>query len=460
MRLIETLILVCCLLLLVWSLKRKTHPRWLDWLSVTAVLLLILHLIFEGYRWQMVPAYMLVAGLVALTLSRWKLPIIVGIGGLLWLVVAVALPILLPVPRPLAPTGPYAVGTAVYHLTDTNRGEIYTDDPIDKRELMVQVWYPAQSPPPGTKPALYLEDIAVAGPAIARQLDMPSFLLNHLNLAYSQSFPEAAMMNEDDAYPIIIFSHGLGGFRNQNTTLVQELASHGYVIAAIDHTYANTFTVFPNGRITFYEPTVLSDAPNNPPRNAKTLVGIWAEDIAFVLDQMAAWQGEAGNRFNGRLDLNHIGVFGHSTGGGAAAEFCLSDQHCTAGLGLDAWVEPVSDAALDGLPIPFMLIQADRWQSAHNHPNSDRARAIYEAGLADSYLLIVTEAAHFDFTDLPLFSPLTPQLGLSSDIPSRTMATMLNRYALAFFNRYLKGESSELLEGTAVDPEITFNHHP
>ena len=460
MRLIETLLLTCCLLLLVWPLLRRTRPRWLDWLSVTAVLLLILHLILEGYRWQMVPAYVLVAGLAVLTLSRWKLPVIVGIGGLLWLIVAAALPILLPVPRPLAPTGPYTVGTAVYHLIDPSRSEIYTDDPTDKRELMVQVWYPAQPPQPGTKPALYLEDIAVAGPAIARQLDLPSFLLNHLNLAYSQSFPKATIVAEGDAYPIIIFSHGLGGFRNQNTTLVQELASHGYVIAAIDHTYANTFTVFPDGRITFYQPDVFSDELTDPPHNAQTLVSVWAQDIAFVLDQMAIWQNEAGNRFNGRLDLNHVGVFGHSTGGGAAAEFCLSDLRCTAGLGLDAWVEPVSDAALDGLPRPFMLIQADSWQSAYDHPNSDRARAIYEAGLANSYLLIVTGAAHFDFTDLPLFSPLTPQLGLSSDIPSRTMATMLNAYALSFFDLYLKGKSSALLGGTAVYPQITFNHRP
>lgn len=460
MRLIEILILVCCLLLVGWYVLRRTPPSWLNGLSGTAVLLVILHLIIEGYRWQMVPAYLLVAGLAVWTLFKWKIPLIVGIGGFIWLIVAAALPVLLPVPRPLPPTGPYDVGTAVYHLTDSSRDEFYTDNPTDKRELMVQVWYPAQPPLPGTKPVRYLEDVEVAGPAIAHRLKLPSFLLDHLNLAYSQSFPEAAIMNEAGAYPVIIFSHGLNGFRNQNTTLVQELASYGYVVAAIDHTYANAFTVFPDGRVTFYEPAIFSDEPLAPPRNSNTLVGVWAQDIAFVLDQMADWQSESGNQFNGRLDLAHIGVFGHSTGGGAAAEFCLTDARCTAGLGLDAWVEPISDVVLDGLSQPFMLIQADHWESASGDRNSARARAIYEAGQTDSYLLIVTGAAHYDFTDLPLFSPLTPQLGLSSDIPSRTMATMLNEYARAFFNLYLKGERSELLGGTAVYPEITFNYHP
>jgi predicted dienelactone hydrolase len=417
----------------------------------------------------MVPAYGLAAGLAFWTLSRRKLPVVAGIVGLLWLVVAAALPILLPIPQPLAPTGPYTVGTAVYHLTDPDRDEIYTADPDDNRELMVQVWYPAQPPSPGTKPARYLEDIEVAGPAIARRLDMPAFLLDHLDLAYSQSFADAAILPGDAIFPVIIFSHGLNSFRNQNTTLVQEIVSQGYVVAAVDHTYANTFTVFPNGRITFYEPDIFSDEPAVPPHNANTLVGVWAQDIAFVLDQMALWQGQVGNRFNGRLDLTHIGVFGHSTGGGAAAEFCLTDPRCTAGLGLDAWVEPVSDAVLDGLPAPFMLIQADRWVSESGDANSSRARAVYEAGLTDSYLLIITGAAHYDFTDLPLFSPLTPQLGLSSDIPSRYMATLLNDYVLAFFNRYLQGKNSNLLIGgttipagsrQAAYPEITFNHRP
>ncbi|MCB9421538.1 MAG: hypothetical protein H6667_17165 [Ardenticatenaceae bacterium] len=461
MRLVEILLLVSCLLLLGWPLLRRTHPRWLNWLSIVVILLLIDHFILEGYRWQMVPAYILAVGLAVWTLTRRKLPVVAGIGGMIWLSFATALPVLLPVPRPLAPTGPYAVGTAVYYLTDTNRNEIYTDDPNDKRELMVQVWYPAQPPEPGIKPALYLEDIEVAGPAIAQRLNMPAFLLDHLNLAYSQSFTDAEIANEDTAYPVIIFSHGLNGFRNQNTTMIQELASYGYVVAAIDHTYANIFTVFPDGRVTFYEPRIFSDDPAEPPRNSHTLVGVWAQDIAFVLDQMAFWQEEAGNRFNGRLDLNHVGVFGHSTGGGAMAEFCLTDPRCQAGLGLDAWVEPVSNAVLNGMPVPLMLIQADHWQSESDDNNSPRARAIYEAGLADSYLLIVAGAAHYDFTDLPLFSPLTPQLGLSSDIPSKQMATMLNEYALAFFNQYLKGEKSDVLTGSTVDyPEITFNYHP
>jgi predicted dienelactone hydrolase len=409
----------------------------------------------------MVPAYVLVL-VLALAMLRWEPPFVVKILGLFWLAVAAALPILLPIPGPLAPTGPYAVGTAVYHLIDTSRDEFYTDDPNDKREIMVQVWYPAQPPQTGTKPVLYLEDIDAAGPVIAHRLDMPRFLFDHLNLAYAHAYNDAEILDGDAVFPVIIFSHGLNSFRNQNTTMVQELASYGFVVAAIDHTYANVFTVFPDGRITLYNPDIFSDEPANPPRNSNTLVGVWAQDATFVLDQMAVWQNEAGNRFNGRLNLDQVGIFGHSTGGGAAAEFCLTDQRCGAVLGLDAWVEPISDPVLEGLSNPLMFIQADQWGADNEVDlNSRRAGAIYEAGQSDSYLLVVAGAAHYDFTDLPLFSPITAQLGLSSDIPSKYMAKMLNHYTLAFFNQYLREETGGLSTKTPrIYPEVTINFHP
>jgi predicted dienelactone hydrolase len=456
MRFLELLLIANILVIVLVSLRVRQRPGWFGWLAVTAVFTLFAHLVIEGYRWQMVPTYLLAAGQVLITLKRWRLPVLGSIVGLILLAIAATLPILLPVPRPMEPTGPYAVGTAVYHLIDASRDEFYSDAFGDNRELMIQVWYPAELPSPGTKPALYLEDIDVAGPAIARRLALPPFLLDHLNLATTHSFTNAPIFSEGTAYPVIIFSHGLRGFRNQNTTMVQELASHGYVVAAVDHTYANIISVFPDGRITFYNPAIFAEESADPPRNAHTLITVWALDIAFVLDEMARWQNENGNRFNGRLDLDHIGVFGHSTGGGATAEFCANDPRCGAGLGLDAWVEPVSDAVLKNLATPYMFIQADKWTSPNSN-NADRVQAIFEGSQAASYSLIVEGAAHYDFTDLPLFSPLTPQLGLSSDIPGNRMASLLNDYALAFFNWHLKGGSSGLLKGTAVYPEVTFS---
>ncbi|MCB9006502.1 MAG: hypothetical protein H6656_03860 [Ardenticatenaceae bacterium] len=72
------------------------------------------------------------------------------------------------------------------------------------------------------------------------------------------------------------------------------------------------------------------------------MVQVWAGDIAFLLDEMAEWNQETGHLLNGRFNLNRVGVFGHSTGGGAMMEFCLQDGRCQAGVGLDSWLLPVS----------------------------------------------------------------------------------------------------------------------
>jgi hypothetical protein len=53
---------------------------------------------------------------------------------------------------------------------------------------------------------------------------------------------------------VLIFSHGRGGYRQHNTMQVEELVSHGYIVAAIDHPYAATGVVFPDGRIAAFDP--------------------------------------------------------------------------------------------------------------------------------------------------------------------------------------------------------------
>ncbi len=458
MRLFEILLLVVVLPVILWPLLPWKRPRWLDWLAGTAVLAAVLHFFIEGYRWQMLPAYTLAGILVLLAFGRRgrevgrKTAVFGGLAGLFVWLIAVALPILLPVPRPTAPTGPYGVGTATFYLRDDSRPEIYTPDPDDKREVMAQLWYPA-NPAPHAEPAPYLDNLDVTGPAIARQFDLPAFLFDHINLTQTNSYPDAPMAVE--AAPVIVFSHGLTGFRGQNTTMAQELASHGYVVAAMDHTYASGFAIFPDGRVIIYDPCrIFTDCRSNP-QDGVQLVSQWADDIGFLLDEMARWNETAGHPFYGRFDLSSVGVFGHSTGGGTAVEFCRRDARCQAGLGLDAWVLPVSEAILDQpLTQPFMFINTPVWLGPDN---AARGQTIYNDVQNDAYLLSIANTKHFDFSDLPLFSPLTPQLGLTGAINSKRAVAIQNYYALAFFDQYLRGK--EGLTSASVFEEVTFASH-
>ena len=456
--------LLTILPVLVWPLLPWRRPRWVDFLPGTAVILLIIQLIIEGYRWQMLPAYVLVIVLFLVTLPRlwkpqpsakkWSGWAIAGsvLGLLVWLV-ALALPYLLPVPKLPDVMEPYFIGTQTFHLIDDSRAEIYTDDPTDKREIMMQIWYPTDPDAKG-ETAVYLEDLAVMGPVLAERLNLPPFLLDHINLTKLHALKDVEVLAVEDGFPVLVFSHGLQGMRQQNTAMVEELVSQGFVVATIDHTYGNVMTVFPDGRIAFYNPDLLSEL-GDPPHTSNTLVGVWADDIGFVLDQLAAWNEEDGGDFNGRLDLSKVGVFGHSTGGGATVEFCGRDERCQAGVGLDAWVVPVSDDIVAaGLDQPFLFLRADKWNFNDASDNHTITEKLFADLTQTGYLATVKGAAHFDFTDIPLLSPLTPQLGLSSDMNSTYTVEMMNSMVSAFFRQELQDAGDDLVTGAMVYPEM------
>ena len=460
MRLFEILLLATLLPPLLWTLFSRKRPSWLAIFPTVGALCLVLHLFVEGYRWQMVPAYGLTAVYLLISMRwssgsaephRWGR--LIALSGLLGWFVAVALPVAMPVPRLPDPTGPYAIGTFTTYLVDENRLESYTEAPDDNRELVVQVWYPAASE--AGKPAAYLEDLAVAGPVLAAQFGLPTFLLNHINLTELDVWQEAPAASSGAPFPVVVFSHGLSGIRMQNTTMVRELVSHGYIVAAVEHTYANALSILPDGRVFVYEPSRIFPSGRSNPEEGNPLVQTWANDIGFVLDTMAVWHQEAGHLLNGRFNLNQVGIFGHSTGGGATLQFCLQDARCQAGVGLDSWLLPVGDAVLSQGPNqPFMFIGTPEWLGPENRA---RGEAIFNKLSQDGYSLALANTAHYDFTDLALLSPLTPQLGLSGTINSSYSMGIQNEYLLAFFNQYLKGEPAPLLAEPSPYPELTIS---
>lgn len=455
MRTLEFSLILLFALWLLWPLFTTRRPLLYILLPLAGVLLMLLHLAVEGYRWQMLPLYALtlaaalIQGLSAGRTSGRRLPtrqtpgtaqnLLRALLGLLLLGAAAGLPLILPVPGLPTPSGPYAVGTFTQELSDPQRLEVYSDEPGRPRRIIVQVWYPA-SPAPGSRPAPWLEPMGVYGPAISGWLGLPSFFLDHVALARTHSFPDAPLADLPGMLPVLIFSHGWGGFRTQNTYQVEELASHGYLVAAIQHPYGAVMTVFADGSLAPINPDALPlDAPPGELAAAgNRLVTQWAGDMALTLDYLAQLnQAGSGERFNGRLDLERVGVFGHSTGGGAAVEFCAHDPRCKAGLGLDAYLTPVSPAVLEsGLPQPFLFLFSELWPS---EKNKNLYRQLQSAS-ADSRAFTLLGADHYDFTDLPLLSPLAPQLGLKGPIDGRRALRIIDAYSLAFFDHWLKGE--------------------
>ncbi len=435
---------------------------------VVLVLAVAAQIGLEGFRWQLWP---LAVAILLLLLAGWMHLRAAGsprsyrglaAASLLLATLSLAIGWLAPIPRPYPITGPYQVGTITFPLQDTSRKEIYGPNPNDWRENMVQVWYPA-SPTPANSQAQWMPDIEEAGPAVADWIGLPSFTLNHLKYVQANAFVDAPMVAGSDKLPLLIFSHGWSGFKEQNIYQVEEMASHGYVVVGINHTYGAVLTVFPDGRQMRRNDAALPDdvSQEEYDRASNRLVRQWAADIGFVLDEFAR-RDQAGENWQlaGRLDFSKVGIFGHSTGGGATAEFCGVDARCKAALMMDLWVEPVSDVVVSsGLTQPILLMHSAAWADLDDPGrNFLRVGELVRTSAGEVIEFRIEGTEHHDFSSLPLLTPIASGIGLKGPIPGERVLALVNDYTLSFFDRYLLGIEREMLEPENTPyPEVQFD---
>lgn len=438
-------------LLTIYLIWKHPRPLWIRLFPAMSLLLTLVHFVMEGYRWQMSPIYVLttVLGLSALIRPRssadWK-----PLGSYLFLfllALSTALPILLPVPSIAAPSGSYQVGTTIYELTDSSRKELYSGKD-EARRFQIQVWYPAETSP-SDEHAPWMNHADIYAPFISTYIHLPSFFLDHLALVKIPAYKDSKVASSDTGFPVILFSHGWNGFNAQNSGQALQLASHGYVVVGVQHTYGAVVTVFEDGTV----------APNNPealPRDAPDeiydpaadkLADQWAGDLGFALDFMTAESSNSNGRFLNALDLSKVGVYGHSTGGGAAIEFCGRDTRCKALLGMDPFMRPVSTGVLErGVTQPAFFLFSQRWADDTDSLNNRQFKPFVKNSRAALGAVYIEGTAHYDFSDLPLLSPLASRLGLKGPISGTRVTVIVDDYLLSFFEMTLRDKQTELFE--------------
>ena len=427
---------------------------------LAAVGSLVAQLFIEGFRWQMVPLYVVAVGLGVgdvLSIERrmpWWRRISRPALGLIGIGMMALLPTVLPVPELPMPSGPLTVGTLNVELTFPDRLEQYGPSPdATPRRIVVQVWYPAQAMA-GAEPGPWTDDLNLVGPAMSRRLGLPGFFLSHTRYSRSHSFENAAPLS--GLFPLVMYSHGWTGFRSIAVNQAESLASHGYVVVAADHTYGSVSTRFIDGTVVEFDPAALPDEATVEPEvyaeAGVELVGTFAEDLTATLDAIAQGDSGAFGEIARHIDLGLVGVYGHSTGGGAATQFCLSDERCKAVLGMDAWVEPVPDRVI-ATPVtkPMMFMRSDGWRGT---PNDGRLRGLAERSEDSTYWIGIDGAGHNDFVVTPLFSPVADRLGLRGRIPAGRIIAIIDRFLVGFFDRTLLGTGAAAIEQNPFD-EVT-----
>jgi hypothetical protein len=321
---------------------------------------------------------------------------------------------------------------------------------------------------------------ALEARSLAELFNMPSFLLDHFRLVKTASYADANP--RDGNYPLLLYSPS--GDMVQNTALFQELASHGYIVVSVGHPYWNAFYYDSEGQVIpfsnedpYYKSMweeEYSDSVNvikERITSAKILdikrdeqqklnhympieiadIRLWAEDLSFLLDELEKTHGSGAGLMQ-YIDLNSIGVLGFSKGGTAAGQFCVSDERCKAGVNLSGFM--FGDALEKRIRVPFMFMENMEDWCMDCNPISE---VFYEDALADAYMVRIVGARHGNFSDWSLVGAYLKIMGMIGPINGRRCLEIQALYIRTFFDSYLKGKNSDLIQGLwSSYPEIKF----
>lgn len=464
MRILEFVLLIAVTILP--FIKRQLLKKFAKKYLISIVCFIgLLHLVIDGWRWQMFLVYFL------LVITLWRIykinieekprPTFIRVFGyaivMLTNVLMWFLPVLLAVFSLPEPTGNYEVGSKWMHIK-TDHEEQITQDSSDKRELMVKVWYPTNDIS-GIRREPYIDEANRIGFINKYSMGvLPPFTINYLDRIKTHVYPGAPISEE--TFPVLIFSPGYGSMSTGYYALLTEIASHGYIIVNVTHTYESLGATFPNGEKMFFDYTYQSkgDATSledimsikdafekdisfyerhNIIREASKdyfvtkIVDRWSNDLISVLDILDDYNNKG--FFQNRMDLNKIAVFGHSRGGGAAGQTMLKDTRIKAAVNIDGvqWGQ-IMDTIFQK---PFLFISAD-WPAEHEDINS---HAYINKSTDYFYETKLLKSGHPNFMDIPLMIPIESIAGTGA-IDAKLGLKITNELVVEFFNKHIKND--------------------
>ena len=354
-------------------------------------------------------------------------------------------------PLPL-PTGSFAVGRTLFDWTDPVRPDTINKTPGRNREIMVWLWYPA-SPKSGAQSAEWLP--GKWGDVFYSEFQKSPTAVkgnssDFIHTVRTHSYTDATVSDASLNYPVLIFSPGYGALPTQYASIIEDIVSHGYIVAGIVPTYFTYITVFPDGRVAGNQTSNMDQRSSLP---------IWVDDMTFTLSQLEKLNADKKSPFRNRFDFSRLGVFGHSRGGGAALQFAKQDARVKAAISLDG--TPGGTVAVEGLSKPVAVILAGRFSEKKkensNNDSVSRYETIFHNG-KPGFRISIIGSTHLSFSDIGLlpFVADADKKQLGPIEPTRALA-ISSAYIRAFFDLYLNGKQSSLLAGLSRDyPDIEF----
>lgn len=472
MRLFEIII---CLIAIFFGLSpsRILKGKIRIWALILFVSIVCLHAVIEGIRWQMTILYIvpilvffIPKFLQESNFTRYFLVIV--------LVFAFFPPILVPVFKIPSPSGKFAIGYFNWNsMDDSNRKDFFTNE--DYRSIVVDFYYPIDKSkaktqdisflglPNLTNEKTYIDNETSLAP-LAKLIHLPAFFFDHFALVKLDAQTYKPIANGVGNLPLLIFTPGRGGFRNHNFVMVQELVSHGYIVACVDHPGTSAGVAVWNGFLRDEESELINVPLNNLMKGK--INPIWddkvtqylASDISFLISKIISFKSEIipedqakYNSFWGHIDTEKIGLFGVSLGGMTTAATCSLDDRLKACLMLDAYVP--TTPLKNGIKQPLMFITRpaidmlkEKWPKNIVELHQNTMRKIYDAKSEDAYFVNIEGAFHANFSDayLYIFAPLGRALGFFGEGNPNEQSKYINQISLAFFDKYLKAKDAKI----------------
>jgi predicted dienelactone hydrolase len=406
---------------LIYQLTTKNrHSRLIQFMKIAAFvifsLLLVTNVYWWGFRWLGLFALLAIMAIIG-AISLIKQPknkkefknstaVISCIIGCILLTIFIFPGIVFPQFNPLESTGPYANDTTFVTFVDKSRVDPYSPTG-ENRTLTVQFWYPAIE-----------EDI--------------------------------------DTYPLVVFSHGAFGYRGSNLSTFENLASNGYVVASIDHSYHAFFAKHEDNSTTLVNMDFLKEATDltNGVYDIKTTYDKtheWLEvrtsDMNFVLDKLLDnSNGEIPKSVSALINPEKIGLFGHSLGGATAAQLGRQRPEVDGAIVIDGTMIGEEIAFNNGqvvlsteaYPVPLLNLYNDSHYKDAKLLGTAYNNLSASSLAIEAYDVVIRDSGHLNFTDLPLFSPILARMLGTGKVDSRYCVETMNQIVLDFFDYTLK----------------------
>ncbi len=367
-----------------------------------------------------------------------------------------------------SPTGSYFVGTQNLFFTDNSRKEKLTLKRGDKRQLQVKIWYPADVK--GKAPSLYLKDYS--GKLLwekFRIFNDDKTFFDTLKTYSTSSYENIPISTKQQNFPLIIFSPGYYfGLDDFYTSIMENLASQGYIAVSITHPYDQVIAKTADDEVLSIKKYRITkaylqwkkvefmhnkhpDTTNSRQVNRilkaylrgmkifKKSVNIWVKDNQFIMDTLQKINDYAvGNKFYGKIDFSKVGTLGQSVGGAVAGQMCYKDERIKAGVNLDCF--QFGNLYKNEMKKPFMLLESE------SYPLWGIGNKVIYKNTKPFHSFKLPTTRHFIFSDCCLFPVVQNERMKELIGPGNIMenVVLINRYVLDFYNHYLKNEPFQL----------------